>query len=67
VIVCFVDIGGIDEKFKQLKVINSTNIKKTNNQLPSYLTEHKQESLNSNGHQFHQYQKNKQSTLILTH
>ena len=47
-------------------VINSTNINKTNNRLSSYLTEHKEQSLNSNGHQFHQYQQNKQSPLILT-
>jgi hypothetical protein len=51
-IVCFVDFGGI-----------STNINKTSNHLSSYLTEHKKESLNSNGHQFHQYQQNKQSPV----
>ena len=48
-------------------VINSTNINITNNHLSSLLTEHNKESLNSNGHQFHQYQHNKQSLLILTH
>jgi hypothetical protein len=46
-------------------VINSTNINKTNNHLSSYLTEHKGESLESNGHQFHQYQQCKQSPLVL--
>jgi hypothetical protein len=35
-------------------VINSTNINKT------------KESLNKNGHQFHQYQQNQQTPLILT-
>ena len=35
-------------------VINSTNINKTNNHLSP------KESLNSDGHQFHQYQQNKQ-------
>jgi hypothetical protein len=40
--------------------INSTNINKTNNHLSSQFIEHKKESLNSNGHQFHQYQQNKQ-------
>ena len=48
-------------------VINSTNINKTNNHFSSYLTEHKKERLNSNGHQFHQYQQNKHSPLILSH
>ena len=38
-------------------VINSTNINKTNNNLSP------KESLNSDGHQFHQYQQNKQSPL----
>jgi hypothetical protein len=41
-------------------VINFTNINKTNNHLSS------KESLNSNGQQFHQYQQNEQSPLILT-
>jgi hypothetical protein len=48
-------------------VISSTNINKTNNHLPSYLTEQKKESLNSNGHQLQQYQQNKPSPLIVTH
>jgi hypothetical protein len=38
-------------------VNNSTNINKTNNNLPP------KESLNSDGQQFHQYQQNKQSPL----
>jgi hypothetical protein len=41
-------------------VINCTNINKTNNHLSS------KESLNSDGHQFHQYQQNQQSPLTLT-
>ena len=40
-------------------VINSTNINKTNNHLSP------RERLNSDGHQFHQYQQNKQSSLVL--
>jgi hypothetical protein len=36
---------------------NYTDINKTNNHLSP------KESLNSNGHQFHQYQQNKQSPL----
>jgi hypothetical protein len=51
VIVCFVDIGGIDDHHC-LNVIN-----KTNNHLSP------RERLNSDGHQFHQYQQNKQSPL----
>ena len=38
----------------------STSINKTNNHLSP------KESLNSDGHQFHQYQQNEQSPLILT-
>jgi hypothetical protein len=30
------------------------------------LTEHNKETLNSDGHQFHQYQQNQQSPYILT-
>jgi hypothetical protein len=41
-------------------VNNSTNINKTNNHLSHT------ESLNSDGQQFHQYQQNQQSPLILT-
>jgi hypothetical protein len=62
VIVWFVGIGEIDDHY-----CLNFNINKRNNHLSSYLTEHKQESLNSNGHQFHQYQQNKQSPLILSH
>ena len=40
-------------------VINTTNINKMNNHLSP------KESLNSDGHQFHQYQQNDQPPLIL--
>jgi hypothetical protein len=42
-------------------VINSTNINKINNHLSP------RESLNSDGHEFHPYQENKQSHLNFTH
>jgi hypothetical protein len=41
--------------------INSTNINKTNNHLSPKV------SLNSDGHQFHQYEENEQSHLNFTH
>jgi hypothetical protein len=72
VIVCFVDIGGTDDYHclnflvcVQWVVINSTNINKSNNHLSSYLTEHKRESLDSNGHQIHQYQQSKRWEVIV--
>ena len=56
------------EKRKVMVIINSTNTNKTNNHLSPQLTEHKiwKESLYSDGHQFHQYQQNVKSPLILT-
>ena len=41
--------------------INSTNINKTSNHLSPKV------SLNSDGHQFHQYEENEQSHLNFTH
>jgi hypothetical protein len=58
VIVCFVDIGGIDYHYC-LSFLSCVQWVK--------MRGHKKESLNSNGNQFHQYQQNKQSPLILTH
>ena len=40
-----------------------TNMNKTNNPLSSQRIEHKKESLNIDGQEFHQYQQNKQSSL----
>jgi hypothetical protein len=69
VVVCFADIGGIvdhhclevvvcfvyiGKKALTVKVNNSTNINKTNNNLSP------KETINSDGQQFHHYQQNKQ-------
>jgi len=48
-------------------VNNSTNINKTNNHLTPQLTEHKKESLNSDGQQFHKYQPDEQSSHTANH
>jgi hypothetical protein len=74
VIVCFVDIGGIDDHYclNFLFCVNSNchqfHQYQQNKQSPLIITHWtKKESLNSNGHQFHQYQQNKQSPLLITH
>jgi hypothetical protein len=61
IIVCFLDIGRIvaHHNVQTVKVINSSNINKTKNNLSP------KESLNSDGQQFYQYQENKQLSLIL--
>jgi hypothetical protein len=54
VIDCFVDIGGIDDHYCLPPISAKQTI---SSHLHSLNT--KKESLNSNGHQFHQYQQNK--------